>query len=113
MILATFLGTKPTSGYGVHIESALDGGQGLRAEVWTRPSRRGAVDVVTQPYSMVVVPRQEARCAGQDRCTEGQVRDRVAQRGQSRWLPCCRLTLRRKKVREPCLSLCVHSGGFS
>jgi len=61
MILATFLGTKPTSGYGVHIESAWTEDKGLRAEVWTKAPAAGsaALTVVTQPYSMVVVPRQE------------------------------------------------------
>ncbi|HET9599282.1 MAG TPA: protease complex subunit PrcB family protein [Anaeromyxobacteraceae bacterium] len=68
MVLAAALGTRPTGGYGVAIEVALDSAT-LRARVTeTRPGMGCmTTQALTSPVAIVRVPRSDAQVAWSDR----------------------------------------------
>jgi hypothetical protein len=61
MVLAVFLGTRPTAGWGVEIASVAREGQTTVARYReTRPAPGTmAAQVVTSPYAIVAVPKTE------------------------------------------------------
>jgi protease stability complex PrcB-like protein len=68
MVLAAALGTRPTGGYDVAIEAALDGAS-LHARVTeTRPGMGCmTTQALTSPVALVRVPRTDAQVAWSDR----------------------------------------------
>lgn len=61
MVLAVFLGSRPTAGYRVEIVSARKTSQGLRVEyVETQPDPDKMVaQILTAPFHLVAIDRQE------------------------------------------------------
>ena len=61
MVVGVFLGSRPTSGYGVEIVRAIGNSGALVVEyVETRPSRDAiAAQILTAPYHLASIPKHE------------------------------------------------------
>lgn len=61
MVVALFVGSRPTAGFDVEIVGARDEGGTLIVQYREKPPRAGAVtaQVLTAPYHLVAVPRHE------------------------------------------------------
>jgi hypothetical protein len=61
MVLAVFLGEKPSSGYAVSVVNAteVDGKLVVDVRVAVPPTGMSELDVLTRPFHMVMVPRTE------------------------------------------------------
>jgi hypothetical protein len=61
MVVGVFLGSRPTSGYGVEIVRTIGNSGALVVEyVETRPSRDViAAQILTAPYHLVAIPKHE------------------------------------------------------
>jgi hypothetical protein len=61
MVVGVFLGSRPTSGYGVEIVRAIGNSGALVVEyVEARPSRDAiAAQILTTPYHLVSIPKHE------------------------------------------------------
>ena len=62
MVVAIFLGTKPTPGYGVTIVSAVEEGGAVRVRYreTSPPPDAIAAQVITYPYQIVAIPKSAA-----------------------------------------------------
>ena len=65
MVVGVFLGSRPTSGYGVEIVRTIGNSGALVVEyVETRPSRDViAAQILTAPYHLVSIPKHEGTVA--------------------------------------------------
>lgn len=59
MVVAVFLGTKPSDGYDVEIVGVRTDGDALVVQYVQRQPKRGTItaEILTQPYHLVAVPR--------------------------------------------------------
>ncbi len=54
-LIAALLGVKPSSGYGIKINKIVQTGSTIKVIISTKKPERGALDVITSPYSIVKV----------------------------------------------------------